>query len=117
MAEYRFMHTSYTHIHNAINSFLRALPRANEYSVWLFCNTILVLWSHVLHSTFTTSLNNPLTLSWAMFEVSLTLLFIKTGDRGGTGGTHPQQQTIKYEGGTCGHPTLNNAHQMSGVCG
>ena len=48
---------------------------------------------------------------------SLTPFFIENGDRGGAGGTHPHQQTVENEGGIRGHPTLNNAHQVGGVCG
>ena len=53
-----------------------------------------------------------------MCGTSFTLFFIKTGDRGGAGGTNSHQQTVENEGRTCGHPTPNNAHQVGGVwCG
>ena len=52
-----------------------------------------------------------------MCGTSLTLFFIETGDRGGAGRTHPHQQTVKNDGWTRGHPTLNNAYQVGGVCG
>ena len=75
------------------------------------------LLSKVPHSTDIECLSDPVPQSRVMCSTSLTLFFIKTGDRGGVGGTHPHQQTVEDEGGTRGHPTLNNAHQVGGVCG
>ena len=68
------------------------------------------LLSQVPQSTEILCLGDPLS------QPSLTLFFIKTGNRGGTGGTNSHQQTVENEGRTGGHPTLNNAHQGSGVC-
>ena len=75
------------------------------------------LLSKVPHSTDIECLSDPVPQSRVMCGTSLTLFFIETGDRGGAGGTHPHQQTIENEGGTRGHPTLNNSHQVGGVCG
>ena len=75
------------------------------------------LLSKVPHSTDIECLSDPVPQSRVMCGTSLTLFFIETGDRGGAGGTHPHQQTVENEGGTRGHPTLNNAHQVGRVCG
>ena len=72
------------------------------------------LLSKVLQSTDIECLSDPVPQSRVMPGSSLTLFFIETGDRGGAGGTHPHLQTVKKEGR---NPTLNNAHQVGGVCG
>ena len=61
-------------------------------------------------------LSDPLTQSWVSTDSTLTLSLIKTGDGSGTLSTDPHQYTIQTEGGTHGHPSLNNAHQVGGGC-
>ena len=66
-------------------------------------------------STYVECLSDPLTQSWVSTDSTLTLSLIKTGDGSGTLSTDPHQyKTIQNEGGTRGHPTLNNAHQSGG---
>ena len=62
-------------------------------------------------------LSDPGTQLWVSGDIiTLTLSLIKTGDSSGTVATDPHQQTIQNEGGTSGHPTLNNIHKLGGIC-
>ena len=72
------------------------------------------LLSQIPDCTLIQCLSDPLTQSWVSTDSTLTLSLIKTGDGSGTLSTDPHQYTIQNEGGTHGHPTLNNAHQSGG---